>query len=113
MSDGFFCPQLIPMIDTFFVKHACGKVRHSCYYFAKVYVHVCVRTYAQICTSHNSCIYRWISKLFDTVVVLEEEQCHLKHFISSPLVVKRDSYNCYYFAKVYVHACIRPDLSRP
>ena len=25
-------------------------------------------------------IYTWISKLFDTVAVLEEEKCHLKHF---------------------------------
>ena len=23
----------------------------------------------------------WISNLFDTVVVLEEEKCHLKHFL--------------------------------
>ena len=28
-----------------------------------------------------SYIYAWISNLFDTVVVLEEEKCHLKHFL--------------------------------
>ena len=32
------------------------------------------------CQGHNSYIYGWISNLFDTVVVLEEEKCHLKHF---------------------------------
>ena len=26
-------------------------------------------------------IYTWISKLFDTAVVLVEEKCHLKHFL--------------------------------
>ena len=34
-----------------------------------------------ICLGHNSYIYTWISKLFDTVVVIEEEKSHLKHFI--------------------------------
>ena len=36
-----------------------------------------------ICPSHNSCIYAWISKLFDTVVVLGEEKCHLKHVLGT------------------------------
>ena len=35
----------------------------------------------QICLGHNFYIYAWISKLFGTVVVLEEEKCHLKHFL--------------------------------
>ena len=36
----------------------------------------------RICLGHNSYIHAWISKLFDTVVVLgEEEKCHLKHFL--------------------------------
>ena len=39
----------------------------------------CVRASFQICPGHNSFIYAWISKLFDTVVVLEEEKCHLQH----------------------------------
>ena len=26
-----------------FVEYACGKTRHSCYYFAKVNVRACVR----------------------------------------------------------------------
>ena len=30
---------------------------------------------------HNSYISAWLSKLFDTVVVLGEEKCHLKHFL--------------------------------
>ena len=34
----------------------------------------------EACPGHNLCIYAWISKLFCTVVVLEEEKCHLKHF---------------------------------
>ena len=35
----------------------------------------------QICLGRISYIYAWISKLFDIVVVLEEEKCHLKHFL--------------------------------
>ena len=38
----------------------------------------CVRLDRQ---DHNSYIYARISKLFDTVVVLEEEKCRLKHFL--------------------------------
>ena len=43
----------------------------------------CVRACAsvRICPSHNSYIYTWISKFCDTVVVLEVEKCHLKHFL--------------------------------
>ena len=40
-----------------------------------------VRASVWICPGHNSYIYAWISKLFDTVVVLEEEKCHLKPFL--------------------------------
>ena len=40
-----------------------------------------VRAYVRICPGHNSYIYAWISKLFDTFVVLGEEKCHLKHFL--------------------------------
>ena len=39
-----------------------------------------VRAYVRICPGHNSYIYAWISKLFDAVVVLGEEKCHVKHF---------------------------------
>ena len=42
-----------------------------------------VRAFVRICPGHNSYFYAWISKLFDTVVVLEEEKCHLKHFLGS------------------------------
>ena len=63
-----------------FVEPACGKARHSCYNFAKVYVRAGVRASVRICPGHNSYIYVWISKLFDIVVVLEEEKCHMKHF---------------------------------
>ena len=42
---------------------------------------VCMHVSVQICPGHNSYIYSWISKLFDTVVVLEEEKCQLKHFL--------------------------------
>ena len=58
-------------INSFFVEPAWGKVRHSCYYFAKVYVCVCASI--RLCLGHNSYIHGWISKLFDTVVVLQEE----------------------------------------
>ena len=40
-----------------------------------------VRASVRICPGHNSYMYAWISKLFDTVVVLGEEKCHLKHFL--------------------------------
>ena len=66
-----------------FVTPACGKARLSCYYFAKIYVHA-----SSFVRGHNSYIYAWISKLFDTVVVLEEEKCHLKHFFLGRLKVK-------------------------
>ena len=48
--------------------------RHSCYYFGKVYVRACVHAFVRPHLSgHNSYIYAWISKLFDTVGVLEKE----------------------------------------
>ena len=40
-----------------------------------------MRASVWICLGHNTYIYGWISKLFDTVVVLEEEKCHLNIFI--------------------------------
>ena len=42
----------------------------------------CARSRAsvRICPGHNSYIYARISNLFDTVVVLKEEKCYLKHF---------------------------------
>ena len=50
----------------------------------------CMCKYAsvRICPGHNSYIYGWVSKLFDTVVVLEEEKCHLKLFFLGRLKVK-------------------------
>ena len=63
-------------VTVIFVEPAYGKKRHSCYYFAKVYVLVSVRPDFP---SHYSYIYGWISNLFDTVVI--EEKCHLKHFL--------------------------------
>ena len=39
------------------------------------------RASVRICPDLYSYIYAWISNLFDTVVVLEEEKCHLKHFL--------------------------------
>ena len=44
-------------------------------------VHVCIHPSVWICSNHNSYMYGWISKLFDTVVVLEDEKCHLKHLL--------------------------------
>ena len=44
-------------------------------------VHACMRMSIRICLGHNSYIYAWISKLFNTIVVLGEEKCHLKHFL--------------------------------
>ena len=47
-----------------------------------MYMHCArVRAYVRICPGHNSYIYAWLSELFDTVVVLGEEKCHLKHFL--------------------------------
>ena len=40
-----------------------------------------VRASVGICPGQNSYMYAWISKLFDTVVLLGEEKCHLKHFL--------------------------------
>ena len=61
-----------------FVDPAYGKARHSCNYFVEVYVRAYVRAdllrlSVRIYPGHNPFIYGWISKLFDTVVVLEEE----------------------------------------
>ena len=42
---------------------------------------VWVRASVRICPGHDSYIHAWISKLFDTIVVLGEEKCHLKHFL--------------------------------
>ena len=69
------------------VKPACGKARHCFYNFCLVYVHACVGLSVEICLCHNFYIYSWISELFGTVVVLEEEKSHLKHF-SDRLKVK-------------------------
>ena len=44
-------------------------------------IYACVCVSVEICPGHNSYIYAWISKLFDPVGVLEEEKCHLKHFL--------------------------------
>ena len=53
----------------------------------RVCMHACLRMSIRICLGHNSSISAWISKLFDTVVVLGEEKCQLKHF-SGRLKVK-------------------------
>ena len=38
-----------------------------------------MRPSIRICPGHNSYIYAWILQLFDIIVVLELEKCHLKH----------------------------------
>ena len=35
----------------------------------------------RICLGHNSYIYTWISKLFNTIFVLGDEKCHWKHIL--------------------------------
>ena len=40
-----------------------------------------VRPSVRICTGHKFYIYAWISKVYDTVVILEEEKCHLKYVL--------------------------------
>ena len=50
-------------------------------------MHACMHPSVRIRAGHNSYIYGYISKLFDTVVVLEEEKCHLK-FFSGRLKIK-------------------------
>ena len=47
----------------------------------RVYVRACVCASVRICPGHNSYIYAWISKLFDTFVVHKKEKCRLKHFL--------------------------------
>ena len=47
----------------------------------RVCMHACLCMSIRICLGHNSYIYAWISKLFNTIVVLGEEKCHLKHFL--------------------------------
>ena len=47
----------------------------------RVCMHACLCMSILICLGHNSYIYAWISKLFNTIVVFGEEQCHLKHFL--------------------------------
>ena len=42
-----------------------------------------VRASVRICPDHNLYKNAWISKQFGTVVALEEEKCHLKHFLGS------------------------------
>ena len=59
-----------------FLSSPLAVKRDNCYYIANVYVPASV----QIGWGQYSYIYGWISKFFDTVVVLEEEECHLKHF---------------------------------
>ena len=39
-----------------------------------------MRACVRICPGHNFYIYGWISKLVDTVDVLEEK-CYLEHFL--------------------------------
>ena len=58
-----------------------GKQDHSCYNFCSVYVRASVRPSVRICPDHNLYNNAWISKQFGTVVALEEEKCHLKHFL--------------------------------
>ena len=44
-------------------------------------VRQCVHASIRICADHNLYNNAWISKQFGTVVSLEEEKCHLKHFL--------------------------------
>ena len=45
-----------------------------------VTISVHVRASIRICPDHNVYNNAWISKQFGSVVALEEEKCHLKHF---------------------------------
>ena len=45
----------------------------------RVCMHACLCMSIRICLGHTSYMYAWISKLFNTIVVLGEEKCHLKH----------------------------------
>ena len=70
-----------------FVEPACFKMRQCCYYFAKVNVRGCVCASIFVWAITSSFI-NWVSKLFDTAVVFEEEKCHLEHFILGRLKAK-------------------------
>ena len=73
--------RLTILLIFIFVEPACGKARHSCYNFCSVYVRASVPS-IRIRPDHNLYNNAWISKQFGTVVALEEEKCHLKHFLS-------------------------------
>ena len=47
----------------------------------RVCMHACLRMSVWICLGHNSFIYARISKLYNTVFVLDEEWCPLKYFL--------------------------------
>ena len=54
-----------------FVKPAGGKARHSCYYFAKVYVRVCLHPFGFVWAITPAFMHIFQNNL--TAVVLEEE----------------------------------------
>ena len=83
--DPFFSSLLAVKRDipvTFLLSCICVHCAPVTFLLSCICVHCAqVRAYIQICPGHNSHIYAWISKLFDTVVVLGKEKCHLKHFL--------------------------------
>ena len=56
----------------------------------------------RICLGHYFYIFAWISRLFGTVVVLEEKKRHLKHYLKSVEVkVTFDAYNNAWISKTF------------
>ena len=62
-----------------FVELACGKGRHSYYYFAKVYVCTSVCRSGFVRAIPPTVMHGFQNYL--TVIVLEKEKCHLKYFL--------------------------------
>ena len=75
----------------------------------RVCMHACLCMSIRICLGHNSYIYAWISKLFNTIGVLGEEKCHLKHFfgrLKVKVTLKGHINELFLGHNSYIYACI-------
>ena len=74
----------------------------------RVCMHACFCMSIRIYLGHNSYIYAWISKLFNTVVVLGEEKCHLKHFLGrlKVKVTLKGQVNELFLGGLLLHICM-------
>ena len=75
--------KLLDVFEDFCRAACCGYRKLDIVVTVLVVVCVCIRASVQICPDHNLYNNAWISKQFGTVVALEEDKCHLKHFLGS------------------------------